>query len=79
MENLQLKIGFTDLVYSITVHSFLIFWSGIGLLFVGSVGLVLSGASCNMLTEFGGYMMFAALIMEGVKALFNKLVWKQFF
>ena len=44
MEKLQLKIGLTDLVYSITVHSFHIFWVGIGLLLIGDIGLVFSGA-----------------------------------
>lgn len=78
MNKFQLKVALTDLVYSITVHSFSLFWAGIGLLFLGCFGLVVSGAASNVLTEIGGFMFVSALVLEVGKAIFNKIIWKQF-
>lgn len=78
MDDIRLKTVLTDLVYSFTVHSFIIFWAGIGMLLLGVVGLELTGASSNILTEISGYMIFSAISMEVIKAVFNKIVWKSF-
>ncbi|HDG8093178.1 TPA: hypothetical protein PCO36_001756 [Klebsiella oxytoca] len=78
MDDFRLKIALTDLVYSITVHSFVIFWAGVGMLLLGVVGLELTSTASNILTEISGYMMFSAISMEVIKAVFNKIVWKSF-
>jgi len=78
MNKFHLKAALTDLVYSITVHSFSLFWAGIGFLLLGCFGLVVSGATSNVLTEVGGYMFVLALALEVGKAIFNKIIWKQF-
>lgn len=78
MGDIRLKIVLTDLVYSFTVHGFIIFWAGIGMLLLGVVELELTGASSNILTEISGYMIFSAISMEVIKTVFNKIVWKSF-
>ncbi|HIE8865507.1 MULTISPECIES: hypothetical protein [Klebsiella] len=78
MDDIRLKIFLTDLVYSFTVHSFIIFWGGVGMLLLGVVGLELTGASSNILTEVSGYMIFSAISLEVIQGVFNKVVWKSF-
>ncbi|BBW77829.1 hypothetical protein [Klebsiella michiganensis] len=77
MDN-SIKLILTKFVYSITVHGFMIFWSGIALLFFGCIFQEFSGAASNVFIELAKILVTIAIMMEGGKAIFNKITWGRF-